>query len=126
MNVAFLFNRSLIVTRNDRYHKPIFAFSDGDSLYFLGDIEVALPSRLKVERFPKTCSPKPRRQPFPSVNGGFDLLLCGTPFQDSFHGMRVQANHHMASVQMMLPSETLGDRIRLAQAELAKNLVFQN
>jgi len=93
----FLFNRSLIVTRNDRYHKPIFAFSDGDSLYFLGDIEVALPSRLKVERF-----------------------------QDSFSGMRVQANSHKASVQMMLPSETLGDRIRLAQAETREGSRFQN
>jgi hypothetical protein len=39
MNVAFLSNSSLIVTGNDRNHKPIFAFSDGDSLYFLGDVE---------------------------------------------------------------------------------------
>jgi len=78
------------------------------------DVEVSLPSRLKVERFPKTGPPKHRRKPFPSVNGGFDFLLCGTPLQESFHGMWVQTNNHMASVQMMLLSETLGDRIRLA------------
>jgi hypothetical protein len=94
MNVLSSFNSSLIVTCDDSYHKPIFAFSEGDSFYLLGDVEIPLPSRLKVERLSKTGSPKLRGKPFSSLNGHFDFLLRGTPLTQSFHGMRVQANDH--------------------------------